>query len=36
MCIIGAYMPSDNKHGDEQYLDMLSQLEEIINKYHSN
>ena len=36
MCIIGVYMPSDNKLGDEQYLDMLSQLEEIINKFHSN
>ena len=36
MCIIGVYMPSDNKNGDEQYLDMLSQLEETINKYHSN
>lgn len=27
---------SDNKNGDEQYLDMLSQLEETINKYYGN
>ncbi|VDI03339.1 Hypothetical predicted protein [Mytilus galloprovincialis] len=29
-------MPSHNKHGDELYIDILSQIEEIIEKYHHN
>ncbi|CAC5389756.1 unnamed protein product [Mytilus coruscus] len=34
LCLIGVYMPSHNKHGDELYIDILSQIEEIIEKYH--
>ncbi|CAC5390362.1 unnamed protein product [Mytilus coruscus] len=36
LCLIGVYMPSHNKHGDELYIDILSQIEEIIEKYHHN
>jgi hypothetical protein len=33
LCIINVYMPSDNSNRDEQYKDILSQLEEIIDKF---
>jgi exonuclease III len=33
VCIINVYMPSDNSNRDEQYKDILSQLEEIIDKF---
>ncbi|CAC5403356.1 unnamed protein product [Mytilus coruscus] len=34
LCLIGVYMPSHNKHGDELYIDIHSQIEKIIEKYH--
>ena len=33
LCIINVYMLSDNSNHDEQYKDILSQLEEIIDKF---
>ena len=33
LCIINVYMPSDNSNRDEQYKVILSQLEEIIDKF---
>ena len=33
LCIINVYMPSDNSNHDEQYKELLSQLEEIIDKF---
>ena len=33
LCIINVYMPSDNSNRDEQYKDILSHLEEMIDKF---
>lgn len=33
ICIISVYMPSNNKCGDEEYIDTLAQLGELVDKY---
>jgi exonuclease III len=33
ICLINAYLPSENKEVDEQYKDTLEQISEIIQKF---